>query len=49
MLKMTPTGSGWKQAQLICMIPFRPFNIDIKPWKWGQIMHTSYYFILKYA
>lgn len=49
MLKMTPTGSGWKQAQLICMIPFRPLNIDIKPWKWGQIMHTSYHFILKYA
>lgn len=37
------------RPQLICMMPFRPLNTDIKPWKWEQIMHTSDRFILKYA
>lgn len=37
------------RSQLIYMIPFWPLNMDIKPWKWEQIMHTSFHFILKYA
>lgn len=36
-------------SRLICMIPFRRLNMDIKLWKWEQIMHTSFHFILKYA
>lgn len=37
------------RSQLICRIPFQALNMNIKPWKWEQIMHTASHFILKYV
>lgn len=37
------------RSWLIYMIPFQHLIMDIKLWKWEQIMHTSFHFILKYA